>query len=190
MLFRSECEQAQRLNVPTITIAQLTGLVGRDFKVIAVAGTHGKTTTSALVTWLIHSSLGTPNFIIGDTILGLNRSWNYNPNSEYLVIEACEYKRQFLDRAPTPYISVITNIDLDHTDYYKNQEDYNSAFVQFLTNPTGYIVIASSSMTESKVIKEVREKNKEVVIIDMDNSKEIYSDIEVLTLFGLHNRDN
>jgi UDP-N-acetylmuramate--alanine ligase len=185
-----ECEQAQRLNVPTITIAQLTGLVGRDFKVIAVAGTHGKTTTSALVTWLIHSSLGTPNFIIGDTILGLNRSWNYNPNSEYLVIEACEYKRQFLDRAPTPYISVITNIDLDHTDYYKNQEDYNSAFVQFLTNTTGCIVIDSSGMNESKVIKEVREKNREVVIIDMDNAKERYRDIEVPNLFGLHNREN
>lgn len=178
-----ECDAAQRMNIPAITIGQLTGLVSRSFKVIAVAGTHGKTTTSALIVWLFKNNLGTPNFIIGDRILDLNTSWNYDPSSEYLVIEACEYKRQFLDRAPTPYISVVTNIDLDHTDYYKDQNDYNSAFVEFLSNTTGSIVMDSSGKNESDVLSKLSNIN----FVDV---KDIDINTSVENLYGSHNFEN
>jgi UDP-N-acetylmuramate--alanine ligase len=130
-----ECEETERKNIPAITVGQMLGIISKNFKVIAIAGTHGKTTTSALTVWLLYKGLGIkPNFVIGDKILNWNQSWNYNKDSEYLVVEACEYKKQFLDRAPNPYISVLTNVELDHTDYYHSQEEYNHAFSEFISN--------------------------------------------------------
>lgn len=152
-----ECTEAERLKLKTITVAQLLGLISQKYKTIAVAGAHGKSTTTALIVWMLKNLLpeGLPNFILGgaeDKILTLNTNWNFNPKSECFVIEACEYKRQFLDRVPHPYISVITHIDLDHTDYYKNQDDYNNAFSEFLANTTNAIIINANDNNEQNVL--------------------------------------
>ncbi len=184
-----ECQRAEELDIPAITIAQLTGLISKNFKVIAIAGTHGKTTTSAYITWLLKNAYGyLPNFIIGDNILEINKSYNYNPESEYLVIEACEYKRQFLDRAPAPYISVITNIELDHTDYYQNQEDYNSAFSEFLNHTQKAIILDKSQLNIDLVLSKIDIKND----VDIVNTKDLeneYQDIKA-PMSGSHNHEN
>lgn len=184
-----ECERATELGVRAITIAQLTGIISRYYKVIAIAGTHGKTTTSALIVWMLKNTLGMPNFIIGDHILGINKSWNYTKESEYLVIEACEYKRQFLYRAPTPYVSVVTNIDIDHTDYYTSQSDYNSAFEEFLSNTQHSIVIDIEGKNDLEVINKVKE-NKDINILNISDIRDEYLDIEVPNIFGKHNKEN
>jgi UDP-N-acetylmuramate--alanine ligase len=183
-----ECEQAEKKNIPTIALAKLTGLIGKEYKVIAVAGTHGKTTTSALVVWTLYKALGTlPNFIIGDHILQIDKSWNFNPQSEYLVIEACEYKKQFLDRAPAPYLTVVTNIELDHTDYYKTQKQYNDAFVEFISNTKEALVISKTGDNIEKVLKEL--KNPDLKIINVDQFKEKYSEVSA-GLKGDYNKQN
>lgn len=183
-----ECEEAEKKGIKSITIAQLTGIISENFKVIAIAGTHGKTTTSSLVVWMLYKEYSQiPNFIIGDHILDWNKSWNYNPDSEYLVIEACEYKRQFLDRVPTPYISVITNVELDHTDYYKSQDDYNNAFSEFISNSFYGLVVDSAGININSVLEKI--KNKDFKIIDCKNIKEKYSTITA-NLKGNHNREN
>ena len=165
-----ECEATEAKNIPAITIAQLTGLISKNFRVIAIAGTHGKTTTSALITWLIYKEYGKfPNFIIGDNILEIDKAWNYNPESEYLVIEACEYKRQFLDRAPTPYITVITNIELDHTDYYKDQEDYNSAFSEFISNTTGFVILDKRGLNIEDVLNNAATSSQIINIAEIED---------------------
>jgi UDP-N-acetylmuramate--alanine ligase len=182
-----ECEATEAKGIRAITIAQMTGIISKNFKVIAIAGTHGKTTTSSLVVWLLYKQFGTlPNFIIGDNILNINKSWNYNPTVEYLVIEACEYKRQFLDRAPTPYISVLTNVELDHTDYYKSQEDYNSAFSEFISNTSKYVVLDSSGINIDDVIKN---SNSNASIVDVQTIEEDYTDVRG-NLRGNHNKEN
>lgn len=180
-----ECEQAEKKNVPTITLPKLVGLISRNFKVIAISGTHGKTTTSALTIWIMYKALGVlPNFIIGDYILGIDKSWNFSSDSEYLVLEACEYKKQFLDRAPSPYISVVTNIELDHTDYYKSQEQYNEAFVEFLSNTQKAIVVDSTGENVKDVLKKVGEK--EIVDIkDIDHCENVTAGLK-----GEYNREN
>ena len=181
-----ECEETEKKGIPTITIGQLTGLISKNFKVVAIAGTHGKTTTSALVAWLFYKSLDKkPNFIIGDKILDWNQSWNYNPNSEYLVIEACEYKKQFLDRAPQSYITVITNIELDHTDFYPTQDSYNSAFSEFISN-SEYVITDTSELNIVEVLKEV---SSEIKVVDMNKFKDKYSNVKS-SLIGEHNREN
>lgn len=183
-----ECEQTEKKRIPTISVAKLTGLVGKDFKVIAIAGTHGKTTTSALTVWSLYKHFQElPNFIIGDHILNIEKSWNFNPNSEYLVIEACEYKKQFLDRAPTPYISVVTNIELDHTDYYKSQKQYNNAFVEFLSNTQKAIVVDRSGINVDEVLANLGKGDIEIV--DVADMKKDCSEVTG-GLKGEYNREN
>ena len=182
-----ECEMAEEMGITGMTIGQLTGLIGKRFKTIAVAGTHGKTTTVGFVIWMLKNALGElPNFIIGDTILEIDKSYNYNPESEYLVVESCEYKRQFLDRAPAPYISVVTNIELDHTDYYKDLEDYRSAFSEFLSNTQTAIVIDSRQINIEDVLKNV---NSSAEIVDIKDIEKECSDVQS-PMPGKHNREN
>jgi UDP-N-acetylmuramate--alanine ligase len=180
-----ECRKAQELNLPTVTIGQVLGLITKNFKTIAIAGTHGKTTTSALVTWLLYKEYRElPNFVIGDEILDINKSYNFNKHSQYLVVESCEYKRQFLDRAPEPYISVITNVDLDHTDYYKDQDDYNSAFKEFISNTQYALVIDSRGKNISKIVEDI-----DIRIVDCKDIEDMYEGVRA-GLFGEYNHEN
>jgi UDP-N-acetylmuramate--alanine ligase len=180
-----ECAKAEELGLSTVTVGQVLGLISKNFKTIAVAGTHGKTTTSALVTWLLYKEYRElPNFVIGDEILDIDKSFNFNPHNGYLVVEACEYKRQFLDRAPEPYISVITNIELDHTDYYKNQDDYNSAFKEFISNTQFRAVIDSRGKHVNNVIKEL-----DIEYLDCKDIEDMYEGITA-GLYGDYNHEN
>ncbi|MFA6981928.1 MAG: hypothetical protein WC243_02815, partial [Patescibacteria group bacterium] len=94
-----ECEKAETLGLSSISVSQLCGLISKNLKTIAVAGTHGKSTTTAIIVWILHQYLGTPNFILGDAedkIFEIDKNWNVNTESDYFVVEACEYKKQFL----------------------------------------------------------------------------------------------
>jgi UDP-N-acetylmuramate--alanine ligase len=180
-----ECEKAEELGLPTVTVGQVLGLISKKFKTIAIAGTHGKTTTSALVTWLLYKEYRElPNFVIGDEILNIGKSFNFNPHNEYLVVEACEYKRQFLDRAPEPYISVITNVELDHTDYYKDQEDYNSAFEEFVSNTQFAVVIDSRGKNITEIVEDMDKR-----IVDCKDIEEMYQGVTA-GLYGDYNHEN
>lgn len=180
-----ECEKAQELELSIVNVAEILGLISRNFKTIAVAGTHGKTTTSALITWMLYKEFRElPNFVIGDEILEIDKSYNFNGHSEYLVLEACEYKRQFLDRAPTPYISVITNVELDHTDYYKNQEDYNNAFKEFISNSEFATIIDSRGKNISNIVSDL-----DVRVLDCKDIEDMYEGVTA-GLYGDYNREN
>lgn len=183
-----ECEATEKKGIPTIPIAELTGLISKSFKVIAVAGTHGKTTTSALIVWMLFKSFNAlPNFIIGDKILGIDKSWNFNKDNEYLVIEACEYKEQFLERAPTPYITVITNVELDHTDYFKSQKQYNQAFVKFISNTKNKVIVDTEETNIIEILEEIKDKNFE--IFDVNSIRKECVNVTG-GLKGEHNRQN
>jgi len=181
-----ECEETEKRNLTAITISQLTGIISKNFKVIAIAGTHGKTTTSSLIAWMLFKETDIkPNFIIGDVILGWNQSWNYNPKSEYLVIEACEYKKQFLCRAPQPDIVALTNIDLDHTDIFPTQEEYNDAFAEFIS--TAKTVVLDSKGNNIQDI--VNRSNKKFNILDISDIRDKYKDVKS-SLIGKYNHEN
>ncbi len=184
-----ECEQTEKFKLPAITIAQLTGLISKNLKTIAVVGTHGKSTTTAFIVWLLHKTCETPNFILGDgedKIFELNTNAYVNPKSKYLVLEACEYKKQFLQRAPKPYISVVTSMALDHTDFYPTQESYNSAFAEFLDNTTNTIVIDTEQQVEKQILDQLTNQTN---ITDINQFRDELTDIK-LTLPGKHNKEN
>lgn len=184
-----EIDQTLKLGLPYTTVQEILGVISGQFKTIAIAGTHGKTTTTSLIVWLLHQTIGTPNFIVGDAkdkIEGLETNWESHPESDYLVIEACEYKKQFLDRVPSPYISVITHIELDHTDYYHSQDQYNAAFKEFIAPTKKAIIINVRGKNESLVLKDYKGKGG---VVDTETLKNTFSSIES-RLYGSHNQEN
>lgn len=101
----------------------------KNLKLIAVAGTHGKTTTTGMVVWTL-KQLGVPvSYSIGTTI-NFGPSGHYDPDSQYFVYECDEFDRNFLHFSPS--LSLITSVGYDHTDTYPEKADYLAAFSQFL----------------------------------------------------------
>ncbi|MET1033469.1 MAG: Mur ligase domain-containing protein [Candidatus Saccharimonadales bacterium] len=105
-------------------------LADKKLKLIAVAGTHGKTTTTALAIWLF-KQLGIPISYSVGAKLSFGDMGEFDPKSEYFVYEADEFDRNFL--AFRPYFSLITGIDWDHPDIYPTKVSYDDAFKQFLS---------------------------------------------------------
>jgi UDP-N-acetylmuramate--alanine ligase len=101
------------------------------FKTIGISGCHGKTTTTSMMAHVLDSIRGS-NYLIGD---GTGRA---NKENEYFALEACEYKRHFL--AYSPYYAVITNIELDHIDYYKDIDDVILAYEQYANRAEKMII--------------------------------------------------
>ena len=101
----------------------------KNLKLIAVAGTHGKTTTTGILVWAF-TRLGLPVSYSVGTTLSFGPSGAYDPESQYFVYECDEYDRNMLHFEP--FITIITSLDHDHVDTYPSKDDYRQAFVQFL----------------------------------------------------------
>ena len=111
-----ELMEAKRLNLEIITYEEMVGRLTTKFKTICVSGCHGKTTATAMLSITLPST----NYLIGDGT-GFAKKDN-----TYFALESCEYKRHFLNY--TPYYLIITNIDLDHVDYFKDIDDVIDAY--------------------------------------------------------------
>jgi len=115
----------QNPTVTTYTYAEFLGLLVDKYHSIAVSGTHGKTTTTGMLAHVFAQTRET-GYLIGDG------SGVMPKNAHTFILEACEYQRRFL--AYHPDYAIILNVELDHVDYYKSEEDYLLAFSQFTKN--------------------------------------------------------
>jgi UDP-N-acetylmuramate--alanine ligase len=116
----------------------------KNLKLIAIAGTHGKTTTTAMMIWLI-GQLNIPvSYSVGAKI-SFGDMGHYEPGSEYFVYEADEFARNFLHFQP--HLSIITGVDWDHPDIYPTRDEYNEAFRQFLDQSSHTIMWQSDAAT-------------------------------------------
>ncbi|MFA5459035.1 MAG: UDP-N-acetylmuramate--L-alanine ligase [Bacilli bacterium] len=127
-----EVKRCHELKVKTQRYYEALNTVINNYKTIAVSGCHGKTTTTSLLAHLLNNIVGC-NYLIGDGTGYMQR------DNRYFVFEACEYKRIFLNYYPT--YTIITNIELEHVDYYKDLNDVLSSFQTFV-NQTKEIVLA------------------------------------------------
>lgn len=109
--------------------AEALGEAVANRQVFAVAGTHGKTTTSTMLTHLLGSTIGCSAFL-GGISANLHSNLLLNPDSPRVVVEADEYDRSFLRLYP--HCAIVTSTSPDHLDIYSNEENYRSAFVQFV----------------------------------------------------------
>lgn len=125
-------------------------------KMIAVAGTHGKTTTTAMIVWAA-LKLGLPVAYIVGTTLGFAISGAYKPGDKYFVYEADEYDRNFLKYHP--WLAVIPAVSYDHPDIYPTREDYEAAFLQFKMQSEKVVEKSNFDENDFKLAGEVRRKD-------------------------------
>lgn len=147
-------------------------ITSKNLKLIAISGTHGKTTTTGMVIWIFKQLGIHVSWSIGTTI-SFGESGFFDPQSEYFIYEADEFDRNFLHF--TPAVSLITSIDHDHTDIYETEDDYFKAFSQF-GEQSDFIISWKDQHPE--IFKNLQNK----VILNQPN--------EEITLPGIHNRKN
>lgn len=134
-----EVQAAQAAGIPVKRREEfLSQLIGPQ-RAIAVAGTHGKTTTTSMIAWMLASLDRDPSFVIGGTPIGLGVNAHAGMG-EHFVIEADEYDGMFLGLQPE--VTVVTNVEYDHPDCYPTVEAYRQAFADFVsqTQPGGLLV--------------------------------------------------
>ncbi len=134
-----EFVRAKELGIQLLTYPEALGLVSAQKYTIAVAGTHGKTTTTAMLAKIFIDALLDPTVVVGSMLLDQKSNFIAG-QSKYFITEACEYKRSFLNLNPQSVI--ITNIDNDHLDYYKDLADIQSAFISLVEKipASGYLI--------------------------------------------------
>jgi UDP-N-acetylmuramate--alanine ligase len=126
---------------PILKRSQVLGMISSVYKTIGIAGTHGKTTISTLTAHLLHQTPNGINAFMG----GISKNYQSNlllsAKSEWVVVEADEFDRSFLHLFPQ--IAVITSVDADHLDIYKNIHALKESFTQFTAQikPGGYLII-------------------------------------------------
>lgn len=122
---------ARQLGIKTAKRDELLAhiITEKDLKLIAVTGTHGKTTTTGMLVWTLQQ-LGVPVSYSVGTTLNFGPSGKFDPASEYFVYECDEFDRNFLHFSP--HVALITSLDYDHPDTYPTKADYTAAFQQFI----------------------------------------------------------
>ncbi len=193
-----ELFEAKKRNIPILTYFEALGIFSRDFFSIAICGTHGKTTTTALTAIAAISASLDPTVVVGTKLhefFGKNMRLG---KSRYFIVEACEYKRSFLHLHPD--IIVITNIEPDHLDYYLDASDYERAFESFIQKlpHDGILVYRKDDVTVSRIARSFSGKtitfsNRSEADVTLKDTQ-IIVDSKVfpfaLQLSGEHNRLN
>lgn len=169
-------EEARSRGITTLSYFEALGLIARDYKVIAVSGTHGKTTTTSMLADVLEAGGIDPTVVVGSIRKKTNSNFQAG-KSKYFLVEADEYLRHFWNFYPE--ILIILNIDLDHLDYYKDLDDIKSAFRVLASRvPKSGLIVADLSQEN---IKEVV-KGLEPKIIDYTKIENIK-----LKISGRHN---
>ncbi len=175
-----EMVAARALGVPMMNYFEALGLAMNPYYLIAIAGTHGKTTTTAMLTDIFEAAEKDPTAIIGS--LRAKTKSNFRAgNSKYAIVEACEYKRDFLHLKPD--VLVITNVEYEHTDYYKDLADVQDAFRSFVEQVNeGGVVVTNT-----------KDENIKPIIAGFDNVIDYIDLFDVMLTLkqpGIHNRLN
>jgi UDP-N-acetylmuramate--alanine ligase len=143
-----ELVAARQLGIPVLRRKAFLADLTADYETIAVAGTHGKTTTSGLIAWILDQSGQDPSFIVGG-LLGDFGANGKAGSGQYFVIEADEYDHAFLGLHPK--IAVVTNIEYDHPDCYPTEGDLFKAFTTFIGQVKESVILCSTNPGASKI---------------------------------------
>lgn len=167
-----EATAALTKGVPVLTYPEAIGELAKNYKVIAVAGSHGKSTTTALLGWIMDKVGMSPTVMVGTKVNG----WEANAitgTSEYLIVEADEYREAFLNY--TPHGAIITSIDWDHPDYFKTRESYVQAFEKFTDaiEQSGWLVGCGDDSEVLKLIERARARGVQALTYGFETSNNL-----------------
>jgi UDP-N-acetylmuramate--alanine ligase len=149
----AEVAEARHRGVTVLKYAEMLGRLSLEKETIAVAGCHGKTTTTSMISWILSRAGFDPTFVCGGTVSQLGT--NAKPGAgKHFVVEACEYDRSFLNL--TPSCAVITNIEEDHLDYYKDIDEIVGAFRDFAAKTSGPVIASLDSPRAAALLAELK----------------------------------
>ena len=148
-----ELREARKLGIEILTWQEFMGkYLMKDRFVIAVSGTHGKTTTTAMIAKILEDAGLDPTVELGAIVPWWQTNYRVG-HSKYFVVEADEYNDNFLYIMPD--ISIVTNIEMDHPEYFKDFESYKESFKKFLLQTKGVVVANLSDQSVAEVLKVV-----------------------------------
>ena len=125
-----EMQEAERLNIETMERSTFLGIITKGYRdTISISGTHGKTTTTSMISVCFMEAHKDPTVQVGAILKQIDGNYRVG-NSEYFILESCEYVESFLKFHPRT--EVILNIDNDHLDYFKDLDHIKNAFVKFV----------------------------------------------------------
>jgi len=147
-----ELRIARRMGVEVLNYSQMLGVLMKGKRGIAISGTHGKTTTSAMISTVLKKAGLDPTCVIGGEVPDIGGNAHLG-KGDLFITEACEYNCSFLDLFPN--VGVITNIEEDHLDYYESLEDIINAFgsFAFMISKDGLLVANNSDKNVAVALK-------------------------------------
>ncbi len=164
--------EAKELNIPILSYSEVLGELSRKYYSVGIAGSHGKTTTTAFL-GLLFNKLGlNPNVIVGSSVKDFGDNSAIAGISNIFIAETCEYKKHFLHFSPN--MLILTNIDYEHVDFFENYEALEDAFLQYINNlkKNGILIINSD---DNNLLKIKRQINRKDINIFSFGSKDLSS---------------
>ena len=159
-----ELTAAKAKGIRTVERAELLGCVQREFaESVAVAGTHGKTTVTSMISLILIAAGFDPCVCAGGVIPAIGSNARAS-DSDWFVCEACEYVDSFLNL--TPKYSVITNVEHDHTDYFPTIDDVIGSFTKFIEQTSGAVIINGA---DENALKALSAAGREAVTFGLHN---------------------
>lgn len=174
-----EVQAALAAGVPVLKRAEFLGQLMEGRIGIAIAGTHGKTTTTAMIAWMLTALDQDPSYIIGSVAANLGTNAHAGKGDAF-VIEADEYDRMFLGLHPT--VAVVTNIEHDHPDCYPTAEEYYDAFLTFAgqVRPTGTLLACSDDPGSARLLADVKPTGKQSFAYSLADAQSTYQAKDVI----------
>jgi UDP-N-acetylmuramate--alanine ligase len=157
-----EVVAARAAGIPVFKRSDFLGQLMDEKTGVAVAGTHGKTTTTAMIAWVLTELGSDPSFIVGSMMLNLGVNAHAGQGSTF-VIEADEYDRMFLGLKPR--IEIITNLEHDHPDCFPTYEELREAFISFidLLPIDGTLIVCADDKGSASLVPHARKTGIEVI---------------------------
>lgn len=176
--------EAEAQNIPLFSYPEFLGKITASKYTIAVSGTNGKTTTTAMVIEAMKHLGQDPSAIVGGILQQYNSNF-ISGSSEYFIVEACEYKQSFLNIMHN--VLVITNITPDHLDYFKDLSDIQNTFIKMLENTRepSYLVCNTSLSALEPIIEHAKSLDMEIIDYGVYLKQGL-----TLSLPGKYNREN
>ena len=158
-----EVKAIKKMKIPFYSMPEaINHFFAKDKKKIVITGTHGKTTTSSLMAWILQKAELAPSFIIGGILKNFNSNYKLG-KGEYIVLEGDEYNTAFFDKCPkfmhyAPYGAIVTSIEFDHADIFNNIEEIKKIFTSFVCkiNKKSKLIAYNDDKNIDEVIKNAK----------------------------------
>ena len=182
-----ELKEAKKLGIKCLSYPESLGELTKKYFTIAITGTHGKSTTTAMAALILIKAGFDPTVIVGTKLKEFNNSNFRMGNSKYLIIEACEHEESFLNYWPKAI--AITNIEKDHLDYYKNLNNILKAFRKFISHlpKNGILIVNKDDKNIKYILKTSQSYRSRTSISYSIKQKEAEKLRKILKVPGTHN---